>query len=170
MCRITTTALPPQPRASALARRFLVQNLQVWQVPPDDVDRAVLLTSEAVTNAVTHGGTTSGLTVALAGTCLEVGVSDLSPGRPPPRQDAQAPGHEPAETADPLAESGRGMLLIDALADTWGVQDLPDGKQVWFRFQLDRATSDAAPCACEDDAADATTLVSGARVVDMLAH
>lgn len=169
MCRIATIGLPPQPQASALARRFLVQNLRVWQVSSDDVDRAVLLTSEAVTNAVVHAGTASSLTVVLAGPCLEVGVSDLSPGRPPHRRSGKGDGHRPAETSDPLAESGRGMLLIDALADAWGVQDLPDGKQIWFRFGVDREPVDAAACACDDETADAVTLASGACVVDMVA-
>ena len=167
LCRIATTTLPRRPQASALARRFLLQKLTAWQVDPDDIDRAVLLSSEAVANAVVHAGTSSGLTVVLVGPCLEVGVSDLSPRRPPAVRSAQARGREPAETKDLLAESGRGMLLIEALADAWGVQDLSEGKQVWFRFQIDRHQD--APCACDDDEADAVLLASGARVVDMLA-
>lgn len=170
MCRVATIALPLHRQASAVARRFLGVHLQLWQVPPDEVDRALLLASEAVSNAVVHAGTPSTLTVALVGECLEIGVADLSTHRPIKRPVAQAEGHRAAETRRLLDEHGRGMLLIDALADAWKVQDLPDGKQVWFRFQIARSPQDTSACACQDDAVEPVMLASGARVVDMLAR
>jgi len=35
-----------------------------------------------------------------------------------------------------LAENGRGYVIVDALADAWGVERLPFGKRVWARLVL----------------------------------
>jgi anti-sigma regulatory factor (Ser/Thr protein kinase) len=62
-----------------------------------------------------------------AGERLLVTVADESDGRPytPDQDDERA--------------SGRGILLVDALADQWGIDDTPDGKTVWFTIVRDRA-------------------------------
>jgi anti-sigma regulatory factor (Ser/Thr protein kinase) len=147
VCRVASASLSPQRQASTIARRFLTETLLSWGVLPDGVDRALLLTSEAVTNAVVHARTASTLTVALSGGCLEVGVRDLASSRLTrrlPRTDGL--GQRPAETVDPLAEGGRGMLLIAAVAQRWGVQDLPVGKQVWFQLQVQYTPESAQQC------------------------
>jgi len=166
VCRVATATLEPQHEASAIARRFLTPTLASWDVLTDSVDLALLLASEAVTNAVVHARSASTLTVALAGGCLEIGVRDHSHDRPrPPHPLQDAVGQRPAETVDPMAESGRGLLLIAALADTWGVQDLDDGKQVWFRFPAQRAAGASSLCDCEEDSVHGIVLGSGARAV-----
>lgn len=77
MCRIATTELAPRLQASAKARDFLRPTLARWGLAEDSVEQALLMTSEAVTNAAVHAGTVSGLTVSLAGSCVEIAVSDL---------------------------------------------------------------------------------------------
>ncbi|MFF8387412.1 ATP-binding protein [Streptomyces kanasensis] len=74
---------------------------------------AQLVVSELVTNAIRHGRGEVGLTVAAGADGLRIEVSDDNP----------APARlRPADEAD---ECGRGLLLVDALATTWGVS--PDG-------------------------------------------
>jgi anti-sigma regulatory factor (Ser/Thr protein kinase) len=87
-------------------------------------DDAALLASEIVTNAVRHAGADLAVTVTVRGDDgqLVVEVTDCSP-QPPTLGDA-----------DPLAESGRGMYLVEAIADEWGVRRHPQGKTVWFRL------------------------------------
>lgn len=85
---------------------------------------AVLLVSELVTNAVCHGRVLNRefevvVTVLADGDCF-IEVSDESPTRPEPWE------------AGPLEESGRGLALLDALAEAWGVwQRGWHGKTVW---------------------------------------
>lgn len=89
-----------------------------------DVDTALLLVSELVTNAVLHAKTAIGLTVAQRAGTVRVSVADDSPEGPVRR----------AATLDSFG--GRGMTLIDTLATRWGVERHPgDGKTVWFELQ-----------------------------------
>jgi hypothetical protein len=46
----------------------------------------------------------------------------------------------PVANLRPDAEGGRGMLLIQRLADRWGAEPLPTGKRVWFELSLDRSS------------------------------
>lgn len=96
---------------------------------PVDIQRVVgLLASEVITNAVQHGPS-SGLVdvqVSLAGDRIRVSVRDESRRRPV----RLAP--------EPLALSGRGVLLVDRLASAWGVEPEGDGKSVWFEVSLRR--------------------------------
>ena len=78
--------------------------------------------SEAVTNAVIHARTPFRLVVREVGRLLRVEVSDADPTPPVIRHP------------EPTSPSGRGMLLIDQLSSTWGVDRRGDGKTVWFEF------------------------------------
>ena len=81
--------------------------LKVWDC--DDADQlAALLTTELVTNAVRHAAKAVRVDVALYGTTLWVGASDDHPGVPVVRPMA------------PESEDGRGMFLIEQLADAVG--------------------------------------------------
>ena len=89
------------------------------------LDRAELLTTELVTNAVRHGGPPIVVEVTCEGTAgMTVEVCDGS-------------DEEPVlKDAAPLDESGRGVLLVDLLSDEWGVDQRPgDGKAVWFTLR-----------------------------------
>lgn len=121
-------ALPADPRAVAGARRLVRAAIRFWDIPVD-ADTAVLLTSELVTNAVTHDsgrpGPAAGAAIMLTITgtpdCLRVEVHDAS---------LASPVINKAPSAD--AEHGRGMLLVDILASTWGCDRLGTGKLVYF--------------------------------------
>ncbi len=92
---------------------------------PDRCDTLVLLTSELVTNAVMHAGGRVEVAVEVVGTRrLRVEVRDGS--RELPR----------VQDADSDAMGGRGLLLVDKLADAWGVEIAREGKSVWFELRL----------------------------------
>lgn len=86
------------------------------------VEIATLLVSEAVTNAVLHAGTEVRVRVGRDGRSVRVEVADTSPAVPLRR-------HASADAA-----TGRGMLLIEELSDSWGLQRSADGKVVWFEL------------------------------------
>jgi len=138
---VATAAYQPEPTAAAAARRFVRDTLQSWlvsDVAADGyglVDDAVLLTSELVTNAVVHAGTTVEVTCRLADGGVEVVVSDGHPARLVPEPPENE--HIPAERT-----SGRGLLLPAALASAWGVSYGQAAKAVWFR--IGPAGADAA--------------------------
>ncbi len=108
--------------AVGIARRF-VHDLLCADHGADLVDTCVLLTSELVANAFRHGSTPVHLEVRCdASVGVEIRVSDGSPRAPV----VQEPDQE--------ALGGRGMLLVAALSDAWGVDPTPDGKVVWCRL------------------------------------
>lgn len=145
----TSQRLSPQPQAPGQARRFVAAACHGWGLD-DIVDTVQLLTSELVTNGLLHADSEMVLTVALLNGSLVVEVHDDDPRIPVPRQPRQDLLHdidvslrgEPA-TADPAEPpevagsdsitGGRGLLLVDAYADAWGVESLDPGKKVWFR-------------------------------------
>ena len=90
----------------------------------DFVEAAVILTDELVANAIRHGQPPIVLDVKGNEQRLTVAVTDGGGGRPV------------QTVVDPLAESGRGLTIVDQLADDWGVRDLPQGKCVWFELEI----------------------------------
>ncbi|KAF2780183.1 ATP-binding SpoIIE family protein phosphatase [Streptomyces sp. OM5714] len=88
---------------------------------------ALVVVSELVTNAVVHAGTDVevGLRAEATGT-LVVEVADRHPSRAPRGGDHETP-HEPAEY-------GRGLRLVAALAESWGITYRPGTKTVWARL------------------------------------
>ncbi|MGW0797120.1 ATP-binding protein [Streptomyces sp. NPDC002692] len=120
-------------RAARLARLLATRQLDVWQVPPGVTERAEQIVAELAANAVLHGrvpGRDFRLSLALdpvAG-LLRIAVTDARAERLPP-----PPGKvEALPPPLPDAESGRGLLLVAALADRWGVDlTVPPLKTVW---------------------------------------
>ncbi|MGW3285527.1 ATP-binding protein [Streptomyces sp. NPDC001002] len=128
--------LSATPRAARLARHLAVAQLHTWGIPPDSdaSDAVALVVAELAANAVTHGrvpGRDFELRLSLVTGSVRVEVTDtLAEKRPP------APG-EVAGPLDPLAESGRGLLLVDAVADRWEVLERePPGKTVRAEIDL----------------------------------
>jgi anti-sigma regulatory factor (Ser/Thr protein kinase) len=121
--------------AAASAARSVVEDaIRTWRVPVD-ADVAILLTSELVTNAVTHGTPTAGtfvlLTIACDAAGLRVDVHDGSGDLPVldgPIDETQAE-----------AETGRGLLLVTSLSAEWGFYATPAGKAVYFTLELQRS-------------------------------
>jgi anti-sigma regulatory factor (Ser/Thr protein kinase) len=100
--------------------------LEDWQVPTPVVDDALLVISELVTNAVRHAGTASTLELELGqtGRQLRVALTDGSTAKPRARRAGTA------------AEDGRGMAILAALSDRWGIEPHQAGKRVWWEVDL----------------------------------
>ena len=113
--------LPPDPASPGAARRFAADVLAQWG-GDELADTVALLVSELVTNAVLHTAADVELCLCLELELLRVEVVDES-GRPPERREA-----------DDEATSGRGLFIVDALADAWGVEPRGAGKAVWFEL------------------------------------
>jgi anti-sigma regulatory factor (Ser/Thr protein kinase) len=115
--------LPSEPASVGLARRRLVSLMATH--PQAQTDDAVLATSELVTNAIVHGDGAVTVHVLQGLTVLRVEVTDQGEATPLPRYDV----HD-------SVDSGRGLMMVDVLATTWGV--LPrasaPGTTVWFEM------------------------------------
>ncbi|WP_306935583.1 PAS domain S-box protein [Streptomyces phaeochromogenes] len=118
-----TTDLPAVPESVPEGRAFLTKALTSWDCTTT-ADDARLLLSEILTNAVQHAQGPLGLHLCRTATELTVEVSDHSPHLPQPRLAAED------------EESGRGLILVRALADTWGVRPTDEGKTTWFTLAL----------------------------------
>ncbi|MFI6944200.1 ATP-binding protein [Streptomyces sp. NPDC050418] len=122
-----TLQLPHDPRAPGIARATLRAILRTYGLD-DLTPTAELLTSELVTNAHLHGADGPyGLRIgARPDGRLRVGVWDANPQVPPPFTGADP--NPPAGGA----ESGRGLLLVEACADRYGAYTLRHpGKYLW---------------------------------------
>lgn len=108
-----------EPASVKAARDFVVAALRVWDM--DELEEfATLLTSELVTNAVTHARTVFSLHASCDPSELIVEIRDRSPGF----TFGPAPAHD--------AVYGRGLPLVAAVAARWGVRFEEFGKTVWF--------------------------------------
>jgi anti-sigma regulatory factor (Ser/Thr protein kinase) len=131
-----TQLLSATPRGARLARLLAVQQLAEWGWPPSCTasESAALVVAELAANAVTHGRVRGrcfrlGLVVEAPGT-LRVEVADPCGDRRPEPRTTTAPDPE-------LDESGRGLVLVDALATRWGTEPRPpSGKTVWACLPL----------------------------------
>jgi serine phosphatase RsbU (regulator of sigma subunit)/anti-sigma regulatory factor (Ser/Thr protein kinase) len=128
---VSRVELQANPRAPAVARRTVTVRLTEAGLV-DQVDTAALLVSEVVTNALRHGGGPEELIIEIDPDGVSIGVRDSSP--QPPRENApRGPGA--ARVVPTLSENGRGLLLVDILADSWGWRPESGGKLVWFRLE-----------------------------------
>ena len=112
-------ALPSSVRAARVVIRRALDSLD-----PERAERAAVCGSELVANVVRHGAPPIVLSVVRGPEDIVIAVADGSREPPWPRT---------ALDDDP---TGRGTLIIDRLADRWGVDFLPGGKQVWCRIRL----------------------------------
>ncbi|MEU9013758.1 SpoIIE family protein phosphatase [Streptomyces sp. NPDC048479] len=119
----------PVGRSVATARAFVRDTLQGWGYA-DVIDDAVVLTSELVTNAVVHAGTSADVLCLRTEDGVRVEVADRYPEREIPIQGTGL------SLGSPDRENGRGLLLCAALASRWGVEYTPTYKQVWFQLDL----------------------------------
>lgn len=118
--------LEPRPAAARAARRFVLD--RAGRTAPHDT--LALLTSEVVTNGVLHARTALRVGIVSGADRILVTVADDGAGMPVvvPRDDSRA--------------SGRGMVLVAALASEWGVFRHDSGKTVWFTVPRKVAMAD----------------------------
>jgi anti-sigma regulatory factor (Ser/Thr protein kinase) len=116
--------VPALPQSAGPVRRAL-RDLIPSSAGQDLRDTAALLVTELVTNAARHVGGVLRVRAAMRTDVLLVEVSDTSSLLP------QLTGLPSLDS-----ESGRGLVLVDALADRWGADLLPTGKRVWFELKL----------------------------------
>ena len=124
-----TASLDLRPVAASIptARRLVRQLLQAWGARQDPDDAALLLT-ELVANVVDHVGGSACLTIeaTFSDDWLRIAVVDCSSARPL---------LQPLDTGRPR---GRGILMVQTMADRWGCEDHRDGKRVWFELRPPR--------------------------------
>jgi PAS domain S-box-containing protein len=114
-----TLTLAPHPTSPKAARRHVAELLEAGPLA-ELADTASLLVSEVVTNAVLHAATDIVLSCTVDGTSVCIEVRDGSPVAPSPRP------------YDATATTGRGLGMVELLADEWGVDADERGKAVWF--------------------------------------
>ncbi|MEU1307851.1 ATP-binding protein [Streptomyces cinnamoneus] len=115
-------AVPPDERAVGKARRILRDALISWGAEADEeIPDAELVASELLTNALRHAPREElALTAAEGGGSLLIEVEDG--GNP-----ASVPTVQQAVPEE--AVSGRGMTIVDAVAESWSWRPLPDGRR-----------------------------------------
>jgi anti-sigma regulatory factor (Ser/Thr protein kinase) len=111
--------LPRNPSSVAAARRFIEARATAWLFPEPAGEQLVLIGSELVTNAVLHARTELTLTLEHRGDRVRISVRDRS----------KAPATLRHYRADAL--TGRGLGVVAALSDSWGISAAADGKVVW---------------------------------------
>ncbi|QFZ24659.1 protein serine phosphatase [Saccharothrix syringae] len=116
--RVATMPLEAHPGVPALARAFVAERLEEWELT-DVLDAALTVTSELVTNAVKHTEDPGTLRLHHDGGRLTVDVVDRGVDRPRLFE------------AHPEGEGRRGLHLVNALAARWGTRSTLDGKVVW---------------------------------------
>ncbi|WP_073913126.1 ATP-binding protein [Streptomyces sp. CB00455] len=118
--------LAATPRGARQARHLAVEKIAAWGLPTEG---PALIVAELAANAVTHGrvpGRGFRIGVVLSGGVLRIEVADTRGDRVPGSRDA-------AEEA----EGGRGLVLVEAIADRWGVVRGPAPcKTVWAELDV----------------------------------
>ena len=115
-----SATFPAAPTSARAARDFLRTVLP--DLASDVIDVVLLLVTELVTNAVVHAQTSVRVGVEISGSRLRIDVQD---------EATTMPGRRPVSVE---SLGGRGLLLVERLADRWGYEPRPWGKTVWFEI------------------------------------
>ncbi|MFJ8001239.1 SpoIIE family protein phosphatase [Streptomyces sp. NPDC096310] len=141
--RTALTIAQAEPERIAGARRQLRDLLRDW-ADPEQVDSAELMVSEILTNVLVHTDGDALLIAEARGEHgarrLRIEVADTSDDLPHRRR----PGE--------LASSGRGLVLLELLADAWGVDPRGEGKCTWFELYEDGGGGAPVPAGPSDPA------------------
>ncbi|MCX5398391.1 SpoIIE family protein phosphatase [Streptomyces sp. NBC_00102] len=123
--RSAVTIAQAEPERISVARQLLRELLHDW-ADAEQVDSAVLMLSEMTTNVLVHTDGNALMVAEVTGEQgerrLRVEVADGSDELPHKRR----PGE--------MASSGRGLVLMEMLADNWGVDPRGEGKSIWFEL------------------------------------
>ncbi|MFJ8545406.1 ATP-binding protein [Streptomyces sp. NPDC093586] len=130
----------PDPAEVGRARRWARSRLAGSGIRADEqlAETLVLIVSELVTNAVVHTGCPAVLRLVLPGvvtgeTTVRLEVDDTSGSAPVPR------------CVDDDATGGRGLALVDGLADRWGWSREGAGKRIWCELDRCAGPGEAPP-------------------------
>ncbi|MCU1676446.1 MAG: putative two-component sensor histidine kinase protein [Frankiales bacterium] len=115
----------PVAAAVPAARRFVVGTLRSWGIDAL-IDDTAVVTSEIATNAVKHAASPFRVRVTRNDAIVRVAIEDVAPVQPMPRNAA------------PEDFGGRGLALVQQMADRWGCDPVDDGKAVWAEFHVVR--------------------------------
>lgn len=131
------TDLPYGPKAAEVAREAVAVALH--GTVTDLLDDARLITSELATNAFASGSPPLVLCVdrrspTVGGLEVEITVTDGGCSRPTPA---------PPPVAGEEAESGRGLVIVEALADAWSLTTGAHGTRAWCRLTREARASTA---------------------------
>lgn len=126
-----TRRLPPTPASVFLARRFTEQLLREWGLPAAVVEAAAFVMSELATNAARHSEDQIEVGLSCESAVLRIEVGDTSH-----RMPTAVPM---SDEIDEEATGGRGLLLVDAVSDRWGVDSEGLSKRVWAEFDVPTA-------------------------------
>lgn len=129
ICGYRSEAFPALPDSPRAARRFVAAALDGWDVGGAIVDDAQLVVSELSTNAVEHVRSSFEVVARIEHGALRVAVRDESP----------APPQLFAVSSD--SRRGRGLHVVSAVADEWGVDVSDGGKTVWAMLAYARSTA-----------------------------
>jgi anti-sigma regulatory factor (Ser/Thr protein kinase) len=121
--RVARGEFERDPSAVRAARLFAAQTVSSWDAGSIEEDLA-LVVSELCTNAIVHAHSDFALTVSSHNDSVRVDVRDQSSAMPTPAD------------ASSIAPSGRGLLLVQALADRWGAETDGAGKIVWAEIAV----------------------------------
>lgn len=121
---LRATKLPPEAASVPAARRFTTEAVRDLGGAAAAASEAQLLVSELATNAVLHAGTPIRLSILRDDSSIRVEVRDDDPSLP------ETNGTMPP----PTATGGRGILLVEAIAQAWGVNHNEKGKTIWFEL------------------------------------
>lgn len=116
--------LPAAPSSAPVARLFLTDVLGHWGARKESVATAALLVTELVSNATRESDTSIELRLELGDGKLRVAVADDSDRMPY------------LGMTGPDSPSGRGLQLVQAMSDSWGVETQALGKSVWFELPI----------------------------------
>ena len=125
----TSRSVPAVPESTRAARRFVLQ--AAGDAPPALRDAIAVMVAELAMNAVQHARTDFEVTIDRTGAIMRVEVTDSSGSRPAPQP-----------MPPPQSPRGRGLPIVDRLADAWGVIPSPHGpgKSIWFRIAMPPVT------------------------------
>ncbi|QNS04350.1 ATP-binding protein [Streptomyces xanthii] len=131
---VFTHTFPATRLGASLARRFASRQLGGWGISPGAPlhDTVALIVAELAANAARHGRVPGRnfelrLLYEHKTTVVRIEVSDTHPRRPDPSSVGMA---------DPEADGGRGLALVEAVAHRWGVDDRTGpGKTVWAQTE-----------------------------------
>ena len=116
--------LPVDEAAVPAAREFVRHQAEDWGLA--NSEDIALVASELVENAILHARADIHLAIGHRADCVVLQVEDDNDTLPDPYP------------ADALDDRGRGLALVEAIADRWGTTPLTHGKRVWAEVPLTR--------------------------------